>query len=84
MSRSAELAGLLTLIQSGNPTLNEIREYYTSPASLLLLSQAANGLGSQWDRRLSESRHEGLDSTHHASQRVKQLLSKLAEEDSGF
>ena len=67
---SAELAGLrtslLTLLRSGNPALNEITEYYIlhpskhiRPLLVLLLSQATNGLGSQWDKKLWESRHEG-------------------------
>ena len=67
---SAELAGLrtslLTLLRSGNPALNEITEYYIlhpskhiRPLLVLLLSQATNGLGSQWDKKLWESRREG-------------------------
>ncbi|KAF8723162.1 hypothetical protein AX14_009501 [Amanita brunnescens Koide BX004] len=67
---SAELAGLqtsiLTLLRSGNPALDEITEYYflrpskhIRPLLILLLSQATNGLGSQWHKKLWESRHEG-------------------------
>jgi hexaprenyl-diphosphate synthase len=67
---SGELEGLqtaiMTLLQSGNPALNEITEYYflrpskyMRPLLILLLSQATNGLGTQWDRKLWESRHEG-------------------------
>lgn len=67
---SEELAGLrtdlLTLLRSGDPVLNQITEYYflhpsksIRPLLVLLVSQATNGLGSQWDRKLWESRHEG-------------------------
>ncbi len=67
---SEELAGLrtdlLTLLRSGDPVLNQITEYYflhpsklIRPLLVLLVSQATNGLGSQWERKLWESRHEG-------------------------
>jgi hexaprenyl-diphosphate synthase len=59
MWRSAELAG--------NPALDEIIEYYVHhpskhirPLIFLLLPQATSGLDSQWDRKLSESRREGV------------------------
>ncbi|KAF8623772.1 hypothetical protein AX15_006213 [Amanita polypyramis BW_CC] len=67
---STELAelrtSLLTLLRSGHPALSEIGEYYflhpskqIRPLLVLLLSQATNGLGSQWDRKLWESSHKG-------------------------
>ncbi|KAM6495213.1 Isoprenoid synthase domain containing protein [Amanita muscaria] len=58
-------ASLLTLLRSGHPALTEITEYYflhpskqIRPLLVLLLSQATNGLGSQWERKLKESRTE--------------------------
>ncbi|PFH48063.1 hypothetical protein AMATHDRAFT_66276 [Amanita thiersii Skay4041] len=67
---SGELAelrtSLLTLLQSGHPALSEITNYYflhpskqVRPLLVLLLAQATNGLGSQWERKLWESRVEG-------------------------
>jgi hexaprenyl-diphosphate synthase len=57
-------SSILTLLRSGHPGLNEIVEYYflhpskqIRPLLVLLLARATNGLGSQWDRKLGESRH---------------------------
>ncbi|KAF8625333.1 hypothetical protein AX17_006875 [Amanita inopinata Kibby_2008] len=67
---AAELAelrtSLRTLLRSGHPALSEITEYYflhpskqIRPLLVLLFSQATNGLGSEWSKKLWESRHEG-------------------------
>lgn len=57
---------LLSLLGSGHPALSEITKYYFKhpskqirPVIVLLLSQATNGLGSGWSRKLWEAECEG-------------------------
>ena len=56
-------ADLLNILVSGHPALSEITKYYflhrskqVRPVLVLLFSQATNGLGGDWSRKLSESR----------------------------
>jgi hexaprenyl-diphosphate synthase len=57
---------LLSLLESGHPTLTEITRYYflhpskqIRPLIILLFSRATNGLGKQWDRKLWEATRDG-------------------------
>ena len=59
---------LLPLLTSGNPTLSELTKYYflhpskhIRPVIVLLFSQATNGLGRSWPRKLLESKDMDLD-----------------------
>jgi hexaprenyl-diphosphate synthase len=59
---------LLPLLTSGNPTLSELTKYYflhpskhIRPVIVLLFSQATNGLGRSWPRKLRESKDMDLD-----------------------
>jgi len=58
-------ADLLNILVSGHPALSEITKYYflhrskqVRPVLVLLFSQATNGLGGDWSRKLSESRSQ--------------------------
>ena len=53
---------LLSMLSSGHPAISEITKYYfrhpskqVRPVIVLLLSQATNGLGRDWDRKLREA-----------------------------
>ena len=57
---------LLTMLASGHPAITEITKYYflhpskqVRPVIVLLFSQATNGLGANWSRKLWESRCPG-------------------------
>ena len=57
---------LLSMLGSGHPTVAEITKYYflhpskqVRPVIVLLLSQATNGLGRDWSRKLWEAECEG-------------------------
>lgn len=59
-------SSLLSMLGSGHPALAEITKYYflhpskqVRPVIVLLLSQATNGLGSDWSRKLWEAEREG-------------------------
>ena len=59
-------ASLLTMLASGHPAITEITKYYflhpskqVRPVIVLLFSQATNGLGANWSRKLWESRYPG-------------------------
>jgi len=59
---------LLKILPSGHPALSEITKYYflhpskqVRPILVLLFSQATNGLGGDWQRKLSESHLWDLD-----------------------
>ncbi|KIM43429.1 hypothetical protein M413DRAFT_443370 [Hebeloma cylindrosporum] len=63
----AELrASLLSMLSSGHPAISEITKYYfrhpskqVRPVIVLLLAQATNGLGGDWDRKLWEAQSAG-------------------------
>jgi len=57
---------LLSMLSSGHPAISEITKYYfkhpskqVRPVIVLLLSQATNGLGGDWDRKLWEAHSAG-------------------------
>jgi hexaprenyl-diphosphate synthase len=57
---------LLFMLSSGHPAISEITKYYfkhpskqVRPVIVLLLSQATNGLGGDWDRKLWEAHSVG-------------------------
>ena len=73
---------LLSMLSSGHPALSEITKYYfrhpskqVRPVIVLLLSQATNGLGGDWDRKLWESHSTG------AGGRVEELNKPLTRPD---
>ncbi|KAF9567223.1 terpenoid synthase [Agrocybe pediades] len=59
-------SSLVTMLGSGHPAITEITEYYflhpskqVRPVIVLLLAQATNGLGGDWQKKLWESQCEG-------------------------
>ena len=73
---------LLTMLASGHPAITEITKYYFSspskqvrPVIVLLFSQATNGLGANWSRKLWESRCPG------AGGRAEELNQPLTRPD---
>ncbi|RDB29760.1 putative hexaprenyl pyrophosphate synthase, mitochondrial [Hypsizygus marmoreus] len=57
---------LLSLLESGHPSLSQITRYYflhpskqIRPLIVLLFSRATNGLGREWEKKLWESEREG-------------------------
>src|ERR1700678_4052988 len=57
---------LFTMLGSGHPAITEITKYYllhpskqVRPVIVLLISQATNGLGANWSRKLWESQCPG-------------------------
>ena len=75
-------ASLLTMLASGHPAITEITKYYflhpskqVRPVIVLLFSQATNGLGANWSRKLWESRCPG------AGGRAEELNQPLTRPD---
>ena len=73
---------LLTMLGSGHPAITEITKYYflhpskqVRPVIVLLLSQATNGLGANWSRKLWESQCQG------AGGRAEELNQPLTRPD---
>ncbi|KAF8801163.1 terpenoid synthase [Phlegmacium glaucopus] len=73
---------LLTMLGSGHPAITEIAKYYFSlpskqirPVIVLLISQATNGLGADWSRKLWESQ------CHGAGGRAEELNQPLTRPD---
>ncbi|KAJ3515153.1 hypothetical protein NLJ89_g1933 [Agrocybe chaxingu] len=63
-------ASLLSMLGSGHPAVTEITKYYflhpskqIRPVIVLLMAQATNGLGGNWNRKLWESGCEGAGGT---------------------
>ena len=73
---------LLTMLGSGHPAITEITKYYflhpskqVRPVIVLLFSQATNGLGTNWSRKLWESECQG------AGGRAEELNQPLTRPD---
>ena len=73
---------LLTMLGSGHPVIDEIAKYYfvqpskqIRPIIVLLISQATNGLGADWSRKLWESQ------CHGAGGRAEELNQPLTRPD---
>ena len=73
---------LLTMLASGHPAITEITKYYflhpskqVRPVIVLLFSQATNGLGANWSRKLWESQCPG------AGGRAEELNQPLTRPD---
>ena len=73
---------LLTMLGSGHPAITEITNYYflhpskqVRPVIVLLFSQATNGLGANWSRKLWESQCPG------AGGRAEELNQPLTRPD---
>ena len=73
---------LLTMLASGHPAITEITNYYflhpskqVRPVIVLLFSQATNGLGANWSRKLWESQCPG------AGGRAEELNQPLTRPD---
>ena len=75
-------SSLLTMLASGHPAITEITKYYflhpskqVRPVIVLLFSQATNGLGANWSRKLWESQCPG------AGGRAEELNQPLTRPD---
>ena len=73
---------LLTMLGSGHPAIDEIAKYYfvqpskqIRPIIVLLISQATNGLGADWSRKLLEAQ------CHGAGGRAEELNQPLTRPD---